>query len=220
MKKSYLAVPFELKAADDKGVFSGYANVFDVLDSDHDIVQRGAFARTLGEHKAKGTNPKMLWQHDYKMPIGVWDSMQEDDHGLLVSGRLAVSTTLGKDTYELLKMGAVDSMSIGYLPYPGGVEYRDSVSHLKALELWEVSIVTFPANDRAVIENVKRQIENGEIPNPSVLEQFLREAGLSGKQAKAFMSLGYKGINPREAEDQELVESLKRLAEKFNTKEK
>jgi hypothetical protein len=214
MNKTYLPIKFELKTLEDSGVFQGYANVFNVLDHDMDVVEKGAFSDTLAQHAAKNTKPKMLWQHDYKQIIGVWESMKEDDHGLHVTGRLAINTTLGKDAYELLKMGAIDSMSIGYMVPDKGATFKDGVRIIKQLDLWEVSIVTFPANDSAVVNNVKRQVENGEIPAPAVFERILRDVGLSANQAKAFMAKGYKGVDPREA-DLELLESIKTLSEKF-----
>ena len=113
MKKDFKAIPFELKELKDTGQISGYANVFNVLDLDMDIVQKGAFIDSLETHSTKGTRPKMLWQHDYKQPIGVWTELKEDDHGLYVEGQIAINTVLGKDAYERLKLGAVDSMSIG-----------------------------------------------------------------------------------------------------------
>jgi HK97 family phage prohead protease len=214
MKKDFKAIPFELKELKDTGQISGYANVFNVLDLDMDIVQKGAFIDSLETHSTKGTRPKMLWQHDYKQPIGVWTELKEDDHGLYVEGQIAINTVLGKDAYELLKLGAVDSMSIGYVVNEGGATYKNGVRFITKADLWEVSVVTFPANEEAVIQNVKRQMENGETPLPAVFEKILRDAGLSQTQAKAFMSHGYKGIDPREAE-KELAKSLEQLVKKF-----
>lgn len=100
--------PIAVKAIDESREFSGYASVFGVVDSYTDVVIKGAFTRTLAERR-----PALLWQHDPTVPIGVWEEMREDETGLFVRGRLA-DTVAGRDAYELLKLGALSGLSIGY----------------------------------------------------------------------------------------------------------
>ena len=119
----------------------GYASLFDVLDQGGDIIRPGAFARSL---KTRGaTCVRMLFQHDAAEPVGVWDEITEDSRGLYVQGRILSAAPRGKAASGLVSNGAVDGLSIGFrtrrsLPRPGGGRY------LLELDLWEVSIVTFP----------------------------------------------------------------------------
>ena len=122
-----LAKPFRYVAqADDEGLFSGHGAVFDDshptsswrLPPDWtDTLKSGAFKKTLAEHKKLGTLPAMLLQHSsYDLPVGTWVSAEEDDTGLKLSGKLATKTATGKDVYELLKIGALTGLSIGFTP--------------------------------------------------------------------------------------------------------
>src|SRR5690606_20728466 len=97
---------FELKAVDEKGKFAGYGSVFNVLDAYRDIVAKGAFAKTLQQHKDAGRLPALLWQHQPSEPLGAWTEMKEDDVGLYVEGQLCLDTQRGKEALALLKMKA------------------------------------------------------------------------------------------------------------------
>jgi HK97 family phage prohead protease len=138
----------------DARTVEGWASTFGNKDSYNDIILRGAFINSLKERM-----PRMLWQHDSDQPCGVWDSATETDQGLYVKGRI-LPTSLGNDVYELLKAGAIDSMSIGYTTVDASYDYDSGVRTLKELELWEVSLVTFPANEQARITNVKAMAED------------------------------------------------------------
>lgn len=122
---------------------SGYASLFGVADQGNDIVQTGAYAESLAALKNKGSSVKMLWQHDPTHPIGIWDEVREDAHGLWVKGRLLDSVEKGREAIALIGIGAIDGLSIGY-------RTRKSTKNTKGqrllteLELWEVSLVTFP----------------------------------------------------------------------------
>lgn len=107
--------PFELKRAGDAGEIAGYASVFGGTDAFGDRIAPGAFSRSLAEHRAAGTRPLMLWQHDATKPVGVWTSLAEDERGLKVVGRLTLDSTGGRDAYALLKDGAVGGLSIGFI---------------------------------------------------------------------------------------------------------
>lgn len=139
------------------GGFTGYASVFGVRDLQGDVVVRGAFTRTLNEAQQSRHPPVMLWMHDPHTPIGVWDVLAEDDHGLAVRGRLALEAQQGREAFALLKMGALSGLSIGYRPVKGRVIAGDSgksvrkkrTTLLTEVALLEISLVTFPANTAA-----------------------------------------------------------------------
>ena len=180
-----LPVPMELKRApDENGVFEGYASVFDVVDLGFDVVRRGAFANTL----ASGQKVKMLWQHDQWQPIGVWDEIKEDDHGLFVRGRLLQDVAKGREAASLLKAGALDSMSIGYRVKEASDEAGGRVRSLDEVELLEISLVTFPMLPDAQVTAMKP------IKTIRDFEKALRDAGFSQREAKAITADGFKGL--------------------------
>ena len=175
---------------EDKGKFEGYASIFGNKDLGNDVVVEGAFRKSLMRRKPK--NVKMLMQHDTKMPIGVYDKIKEDENGLKVQGRLALGTQKGKEAYELLKMGALDGLSIGYKADPKKQVYdeRKRKRYLKEVDLMEISLVTFPMNPKAQITSVKandRTIRDW--------EKFLREEGnLSRSQSKIASKAIYSSL--------------------------
>lgn len=173
-----------IKAAED-GTIEGYGSVFGVRDSYDDVIAKGAFAGSIAEHKAAGTMPAMLWQHDADKPIGVWTEMSEDANGLRVKGRLALDTTLGKEAHALLKMGALNGLSIGFMSKQWAYDRETEVRTLTEIDLWEVSLVTFPANEKARVTNVK---SSEELATPKDAEKALRDAGFSKSDATAFVS--------------------------------
>ncbi|WP_339455760.1 HK97 family phage prohead protease [Pseudomonas sp. EA_65y_Pfl1_P120] len=212
--KQRLDVPLTIKSVSDSGEFEGYGSVFGVVDSYSDVVVRGAFAASLARWKEKGRLPAMLWQHQMSEPIGVYTEMREDDVGLYVKGRLLVEEDpLAKRAHGHMKAGSLTGLSIGYMLEDGGYDYdkEKGIWLLKAIDLWEVSPVTFPANDEARITDVKSLLARGETPPPSKVERALREVGFSGSQAKAFMAKGYGAVSPREADADEAMQSLKSL---------
>lgn len=199
---------FELKALKEDGHFEGYGSVFGVKDSYDEIVSAGAFAESLSNHKAKGTLPALLWQHRSGEPCGVYVEMAEDSIGLKVSGQLALKTVRGAEAYELLKMKAISGLSIGFATREDSYDRLTGIRTLKKVDLYEVSLVTFPANDTARVQGVKN-IEV--IDDLKSAEQYLREAGLSRTEAKAFIAR-VKSLGPRDAgEDdmQSLIAALK-----------
>lgn len=144
------AIRTELKA-DSEGHFEGYASVFGNRDSYGDVVQPGAFTRTIQNDRGR---VKVLWQHDPYQPIGVPELMQEDDRGLLVRARLA-DTTLGRDAIALIKAGVVTELSIGYDAVREEWDDEAKERKLTEIRLWEFSPVTWAANDLARITSVK-----------------------------------------------------------------
>ena len=193
MKKLFDAA-LQVRALAEDGTFSGYGSVFGVRDSYGDVVEPGAFATSLQAWAAKGKLPKMLWQHRASEPVGIWTKMHEDEKGLYVEGRLIREIARGAEAYALMKAGAVDGLSIGYVPVVEGWDKATQTNRVKQVDLWEVSPVTFPANEAAQIENVRSA--------PATLrelERALRDAGLSREQAKALMSRGAKALELRDA---------------------
>jgi len=176
----HLDTKFDIKAAKGDRVVEGYGAVFGNKDRVNDIIMVGAFKESLG-----AIHPKMLKQHDMYCVIGTWDEVREDAKGLYVKGTLA-NTTHGNDMYELVKMGAIDSLSIGYRVTDA--EYEDDLRIIRKADLFEVSFVTFPANEQARITNVK-----GETPKTlREFEMLLREAGYGREDATTIALRGFK----------------------------
>lgn len=175
----------QIKAAGDDGTVEGYGSVFGVRDNYDDVIAKGAFIQSLKDHKAAGTMPAMLWQHDADKPIGVWTEMVEDEKGLRIKGQLAMETVKGKEAHALLKMGALNGLSIGFMSKEWAYDRDTEVRTLTAIDLWEVSLVTFPANEKARVTNVKSA---DELQAPKDAEKALRDAGFSKSDATAFVS--------------------------------
>lgn len=181
----------ELKFAEnaDTMTFTGYGAVFGNVDSYGDVIEPGAFAKTLASHKAAGTMPLMLLEHGFSsasLPVGVWKSMAEDGHGLKVEGEL-LPTTDGKDTYIAMKAGAIGGLSIGYKPTEFRMRERPDEPRrtLKSVDLFEVSVVGMPANGKARVGQVKSAEDVITIRD---LEHTLRDAGFSKADATAIAS--------------------------------
>jgi len=180
------AVALEIRAVGDDGTIEGYGSVFGVRDDYDDVIAPGAFLESLKAHKAAGTMPAMLWQHSADEPIGVWSEMTEDAKGLRVKGQLALATTRGKEAHALLKLGALNGLSIGFMSKQWSYDRETEVRTLTEIDLWEVSLVTFPANDKARVTNVKAA--SSDIAAPKDAERILRDAGFSKADATALVS--------------------------------
>jgi HK97 family phage prohead protease len=220
-------VKFATGTAD--GTFSGYGAVFGNIDSHGDRIEKGAFDETLREWRSKGKYPKMLLQHgamffgapDDDLPIGQWTLMEENSKGLKVEGRLfALNTDRGALIYEGLKSGELDGLSIGYRAkkYTMGTKPQDPTRTLHQVDLREVSIVTFPSNDKATIGSVKSALD---MLNPRELERELKQF-LSGADAVKAVAILKKhlqreagGHSPQSSRDEdaavELLDTLKKL---------
>lgn len=143
-----------LSLASPTGVVEGYASLFGVADSGGDVVMPGAFSRSLAKRGAAGV--KMLWQHRPSEPIGVWTSIVEDARGLKVAGRLDLSVARAREALSLLRGGAVDGLSIGFRTQRAATDRTTGLRRLYEVDLWEISIVTFPMLSQARIDAVKR----------------------------------------------------------------
>lgn len=210
MDRNHIDCAFECKAINEDGTFEGYGSVFGVVDSYKEIVAQGAFGESLQQLKTQGRMPSLLWQHRSGEPIGVYTDMHEDNIGLHVKGKLALKTARGAEAHELLKMKALSGLSIGFVTREDSYDKVAGVRTLKKVDLWEVSLVTFPANDAARISAVK-SIEL--IESLSDAERFLRDAGgLSKAQATAFVGR-LKSLHGRSESDElgELKHALTRL---------
>lgn len=179
------AYAFEIKSTGEDGSVEGYGSVFGVRDSYDDVIAKGAFSASLASHKAEGTMPAMLWQHDSGEPIGIWEEMTEDDKGLRIKGKLALDTVRGKEAHALLKMGALNGLSIGFVSKQWAYDRETEVRTLTEIDLWEVSLVTFPANEKARVTNIK---SSDELTAPKDAERILRDSGFSKSDATAFVS--------------------------------
>lgn len=199
----------ELKLApSDGGVeamsFEGYGAVFSNVDAYGDVIEPGAFASYLADVQSGKQNwPAMLSQHggwgmtaEDMTPIGVWTSLAEDGKGLKITGKLA-DTPRGIDMYKLMRMTprpAIDGLSIGYIAKEWEPRSKpdDPRRRIKRIDLVEISPVTFPANGKARVDEVK-SIRDA--------EKALRDAGFSRTEAKAIVASGFKAMPPRDAED-------------------
>ncbi len=177
----------QIKATGEDGMIEGYGSVFGVADIYDDVIARGAFAASLKAHKSAGTMPAMLWQHEADEPIGVWTEMSEDAKGLKVRGQLCLDTSCGKEAYALLKMGALNGLSIGFISRQWSYDTETDIRTLTEVDLWEVSLVTFPANESARVIGVKASDVAG-ITSIRQAEQALRDAGISADTAKALIA--------------------------------
>ena len=128
---------------DEEQCIEGYASLFGAVDQGGDVVQAGAYGASLSTLGKDGRKVKMLWQHDPSQPIGVWDEVREDDKGLFVKGRLLDCTQKGREAAALIAAGAIDGLSIGYRT-KRAAKTEKGQRLLTELELWEVSLVTFP----------------------------------------------------------------------------
>ena len=198
MKKLFNLEIKSIKSSNGERSFTGYGSTFGNVDRVGDIVEKGAFAKSLEEHREQGTMPAMLLHHDLHRPIGVWSSMTEDDYGLAVEGKLTQGVRDADEAYALLKDGALHSMSIGYRVVREEYNGKTGHNHLHEISLHELSLVTIPANAAAIVGGVKH--EDG-TPDIRELERVLRDAGLSRREAKAFLAEGFKSIAGEPVED-------------------
>lgn len=194
--------------------FSGYGAVFGNVDAYGDVIEPGAFADTLADAQSGGDWPAMLLQHggwgigaEDLSPVGIWTELAEDGHGLKVSGKLA-DTPRGRDSYALLKMTprpAIDGLSIGYIPkeWEPRSKPEDPRRRLKKVDLIEVSLVTFPANPKARVGDVKSITD---CKDAADIEAYLRDAGGFTRAESKRLVAQIKQLCLRDAGDDGLVE--------------
>jgi HK97 family phage prohead protease len=138
---------------DAEGRFSGYASLFGIPDLGRDVVLPGAFATSLAKRGADGV--RLLWQHDPGEPIGRWLTIAEDRRGLRVVGALNLAVGRAREVHALMRDGAIDGLSIGYRVVRSKTDPRAGLRRLAEIDLWEISVVTFPMLPQARIGDVK-----------------------------------------------------------------
>jgi hypothetical protein len=221
----FTEIATEKKADDDAEMrFKGYGAVFGNMDAYGDVIEQGAFEKTLKQAEKSGQFPPMLLQHGGwgisavdLMPVGVWDTLKEDAKGLASEGILA-ATQRGTEAYTLLKMKprpAINGLSIGYFPkkFTMGTKPDEPRRTLHEVELVEISLVTFPANGKARVTSVKSLEDFTERD----FEQLMQDAGLSRKEARVVLNHGFKHLKAMQdagsPELGELAAAIKRNTE-------
>lgn len=214
MKPTTATVPFDLESKSvteqktdngEFGLFQGYASTFSNRDHDDDIIMPGAFAESL----KSGRRIKMLWQHNFGDPIGGYTAVREDSKGLYVEGRINLGTQKGRDAYALLKAGDIDSMSIGFRTKQYEIDRAREVRLLKQVDLYEISLVTVPANSLATVTNVK-SVEK--LQSLAEIEDNLRKHGYSKDAAIKLISM-VKSVGGNKEGEPTLIETASGLSE-------
>jgi uncharacterized protein len=185
---------FKAEDVSANGSIRGYASVFNVVDSYGDIVAPGAFTDTLADHKAKGTFPKFLSEHRSGQFLGDWSDMREDDKGLWVEGQFDLSTPLAKEAHHHAMAGRLDGLSIGFSTVERKYNEETWERTLLKLRLFEVSLVTFPANADARVDAVKA----ANLTDRDFEEMLTRDAGLSRTVARALMRGGLAELRAKQ----------------------
>ena len=144
---------FTKQLVKDSQVIAGYASVFDIVDSHGDIVKPGAFSNVIDSFY-NGRSIPLLWQHFIDHPIGIIESLAEDNYGLYIKAKIVTSTLKGLESYNLIKSEVICNLSIGYSPVKYYTNYELKARVLEEIDLWEVSLVTFPANNQSCITAV------------------------------------------------------------------
>lgn len=185
--------PLDLKTLRPDGVFEGYASLFNREDLGRDVILPGAFAESLRTRGSAGI--KMLFQHDPAEPIGVWETIHEDAKGLHVRGRLLPDVARAKEVLALMKARALDGLSIGFKAIVSRRERPGGVRRISKVDLWEISIVTFPMMPDARVSNVKSRPAAVTASVRREFETWLtRDNGFTRHEAREFLDHGLQGV--------------------------
>lgn len=203
-----VSAPLEVKLASEIGLISGYASTFGgEPDVYGDLIQQGAFSKSLTQHKSNGTAPVMLWSHNQAEVIGRWNSITEDAKGLQVEGQLDLNVTRAREALSLIKGKALSGLSIGFRTGPQGRKFNpDGTRTLLEIDLAEISLVALPANRGAKITDVKS------VESLRDFERFLRDHGYSRVAAAKLAKSGWCGLDSLQDENSiitEMAASLK-----------
>lgn len=210
------SIPLELKSLTDTGQFSGYGSVFGNVDFGGDIVEAGAFGKSLETINKSGAVVPVLWQHKTDTPIGNWTNLKEDAHGLLGDADLWLDDAPNaRVAYKGMKTKTITGLSIGYRVKRDSYDKKTGFTTLHELDLVEISVVTNPMNDIArvgAVKSLERMLKEGGLPTLSQFEDFLREAGFSKSQAAAVAGSGLSKLLSRGEPGGETKQVLAALA--------
>ncbi len=149
---------FDIKSVEDNGIVEGYAAVFGNKDLGDDIIDPGAFKKTINERK----NVPLLWYHQPPEVLGLVFEMEEDNKGLKSRSQINLDTQLGREKFSLIRQGAIKGMSIGFEAIKE--TWDGTVRRLKEIKLWEISLVTFPMNPLAQVTGIKAVVPYQDLP--------------------------------------------------------
>jgi HK97 family phage prohead protease len=180
------------------GSFEGYASLFGAEDQGRDVVMPGAFRASLA--RAGAASIRMLFQHDPAQPIGAWEVIREDARGLYVRGRLTLDVARGREILALMREGALDGLSIGFRTRKAVRDARSGLRRLYEIDLWEISIVTFPMLPDARISAVKAAYPSARPPDALASPQA-RAARFAAPPARRHPRTPQRGAKPGRAED-------------------
>lgn len=187
-KSTQLEIEYK-ELSEGMGGFQGYASTFNNVDMQNDIIEPGAFAETIKATKKAKDGLPLLWQHNISQPVGKITSLMEDEKGLLIEGFFS-STEKGQESRQLLKEGIINKMSIGFQVEKARYDDKKGLRYIQGIKLYEVSLVTFPANEKATITSVKSEVE---LPSTKRdFEKWLRDHGFSRTISKEITSCGFK----------------------------
>lgn len=209
------AVRLEQKQVGETGSFEGYGSVFGVKDSYDEIVSKGAFLSSLEAHRKAGTLPALLWQHDPSTPIGVYTEMYEDEKGLYVKGQLELETQKGREAFALLKSGALNGLSIGFVPVTSIRDEKTGIKTVSEIDLWECSLVTFPANRSARVSGTRAIERISGLTSWKDVEDYLRDECEASNKAAAAIVAAVKRIRDDERDAQSEKARLKANADRL-----
>jgi HK97 family phage prohead protease len=207
----YASGALEIKAVEDGGMIEGVASAFHVVDSDGDVIHPGAFKGSL---ERRGGKSPLLWQHDSAHPVGV-GSYEETETGLMIRGQLLVDEVAkAREARALAKAGALGGFSVGFMIVRAEPRGNGGGLDIFEADLWETSLVTFPANPQARITSVKAALQDGALPTVRDFERLLtRDAGFTRSQALTIIREGFDALTKRDAgddADHAVIEALER----------
>ena len=198
-KIRHIEVPvMEFKYDQESGEFSCYANVFNTIDHVKDRSVKGCFAKSIANHLARKTMPKMLWMHNpYGLPLGKWVEMREDEKGLFMRGKLS-KTTMGSDIEILAKDGALDSFSIGYIVHNEKRNSSLGCNDLLEVDVKEVSWVNFACNEDSTLQDIKTSVDEGNTLTKAELREVLKSVGWLSKRSIERITAAYNPTDVNE----------------------
>jgi len=208
MENLRYSLPFlDVKSTGPAGIIQGIAATWDGPPDMHgDIIERGAFEKSLAEHEAAGTRPALLWGHSQSDPIGKWIELRETEAGLEVTGQLTLSVRKADEAMALAVDGAL-GLSIGFKPIRQ-VAHKGA-NLLQEVFLGEISLVGMAANPRAVITSVKSL---NQVKSITEYQSFLHDLGLSVRESKRLARSGWSAYRGDELDEAEVAEFLQASA--------